>query len=321
MPSKRPSGPRQQGQPPQRQRRTLSCLPCRIYKLRCDRSVPCRTCSRYGREDRCRQNPPPANVFTRQASHQNTDVPVRPDIRLTPSESPISHQFSDSLVTEAADITGSTPVLPPLNHPQANRLEVANVPESDSHNHGHVPETPSSLAVSSAPSWQTSARETVASAVAMRSQNLPNHTLLDEPAAYWKRYLVDILPSQNQCDMFVAYFFENINWTYQAIHAPSFRAEYAAFWTTPVDDIDLIWLSLLYMILCLGAFFIPSQVAEVGAFEAADLTLLHRRWYSASRQALHYGGHDARPTVTQLQVFLISQTYWYSTKTIESLNS
>jgi hypothetical protein len=121
--------------------------------------------------------------------------------------------------------------------------------------------------------------------------------------------------------MLVSYFFENINWMYQSIHAPSFRSEMTAFWDTEVDDVDLIWLALLYIILCLGAFFAPSSVAEAVGFEETDLPKLHRRWYAASRQALQAGGHDVKPTFLAVQVFIVSQTYWYCTKNVEALNS
>jgi hypothetical protein len=121
--------------------------------------------------------------------------------------------------------------------------------------------------------------------------------------------------------MLVSYFFENINWIYQAIHAPSLRDQHGKFWANDVNDIDLNWLALLYIILCLGAVYIPSQMAEAVGFEASDLPSLHRRWYAASRQALHAGGYDSKPTLVQLQVFLLSQLYWYATKNIEALNS
>ncbi|CAM1505879.1 Fc.00g115160.m01.CDS01 [Cosmosporella sp. VM-42] len=170
-------------------------------------------------------------------------------------------------------------------------------------------------------SQESSPPLTVASAIISRSHDLSDRTLLDEPVSYWKRYLISVLPTQTQCDLLVSYFFENINWIYQAIHAPSFRSEYAKFWATDVADIDLIWVALLYMILCLGGIFIPSQMAEAGGFEASELPLLYQRWYSACRQALHAGGHDSKPTLTQIQVFLISQLYWYSTKNVEVLNS
>lgn len=146
-------------------------------------------------------------------------------------------------------------------------------------------------------------------------------TLLDEPQVFWKRYLVGVLPTQNQSDLLVSFFFENFNWIYQTIHAPSFRAQYGQFWTKDVADVDLVWLALLFMILCLSSLHIPSELAEVSGFEVSELALLSKRWYSASRQALHAGGYDSKPTLTQIQVFLISQLYWYGMKNVEALNS
>ncbi|KAJ9145455.1 Transcription factor [Pleurostoma richardsiae] len=146
-------------------------------------------------------------------------------------------------------------------------------------------------------------------------------TFLEDETIYWKRRLVSVLPSQNQCDLLVSYFFENINWVYQVIHGPSFRAEYAALWAKDVADVDLIWLSLLFIIVCLSSMCMPGEMAEAVGFETADMEGLTRRWYLACRQALQAGGYDAKPTLTQIQVFLISQPYWYSTKSIETLNS
>lgn len=162
---------------------------------------------------------------------------------------------------------------------------------------------------------------TVASAIIARSSNLSDASLLDEPTSYWRHYLITALPSQTQCDMLVSYYFENINWIYQAIHAPSFRAEYNAFWTRNVDSIDLIWLALLCMMLCLSSLYMPSQMAEAAGFEASELPKLSLRWYAAARQALLAGGQDSKPTLTAIQVFLVSQLYWYASKNIEALNS
>ena len=162
---------------------------------------------------------------------------------------------------------------------------------------------------------------TVASALLFRPTDMTQRCLFDEPVSFWKQYLIGILPSQAQCDMFVTYFFENLNWMYQSIHGPSFRNEYAALWNSDVEDVDLIWLALLFMILGLGAFFAPSSVAEVVGLEADDLPKLHRRWWAASRQALQAGGYDSKPTLTAVQVFIISQSYLYCTKNVEALNS
>jgi hypothetical protein len=102
---------------------------------------------------------------------------------------------------------------------------------------------------------------------------------------------------------------------------PTFRAEYERFWNTSVDDVGLTWVAMLYMMLCLSAMHMPDQMAEAGGFEVKEMPRLSNRWYSASRQALHAGDFDAKPDLIQIQVFLISQIYWYSTKKVEVLNS
>lgn len=304
----------------QRQRRTLSCLPCRLYKLKCDRVVPCESCCRYGREDRCRLNPPPAAVMGHSGGHGSPAVFPRVETATPPSISTRGNlPLTPSSVAESFRVAGISPAADsddflPLGSADARRASSHTAGLLTSGFNQHHDGGP-------AESLTSFDGVTVASAIISRSYNLSNRTLLDEPASYWRRYLISILPSQTQCDMLVSYFFENIAWIYQAVHAPSFRSEYAEFWTTEVDKIDLIWLALLYMMLCLGALFIPSQMAEAAGFEAADLPVLYRRWYNAARQALQAGGYESKPTLTQLQVFLVSQIYWYSTKNVEVLNS
>ncbi|KAL2204243.1 hypothetical protein CC79DRAFT_1360159 [Sarocladium strictum] len=258
-----------------RQRRTLSCLPCRLSKLRCDRATPCQMCIRHSREHRCRANPPSAS-----------DVTVTRNPRLK--------DLAPTGVTSEAEIEDQSPFTPasPSEHDRPRDIDVSVA--------GNI---------------------SVASAVASRTRDARDKTLFDEPISYWKRHLVSILPSQSQCDMLVSYFLENINWIYQAIHAPSLRQQHATIWASDVDELELDCLALLYIILCLGAVYIPSQMAEAVGFETSQLPVLHRRWYAASRQALHVGGYDSKPTLIQLQVFLLSQLYWYATKNIEALNS
>lgn len=164
-------------------------------------------------------------------------------------------------------------------------------------------------------------KTSVASFVLRNALNMKKRTLLDEDQMFWKRYLTSLLPSQNQCDFLVSLFFENINWIYQTVHAPSFRSEYSTFWSSCLEDIDLIWLSLLFIMLALSATAIPSAMAESAGLEPAELAPLADRLYSASRHALHAGSYDLKPCLTQIQVFSVSQTYWYAMKNIEALNS
>lgn len=295
---------------PRRKRRTLSCLPCRLHKLRCDRVIPCENCCRYGREDRCRLNPPPEAAVVPSMNHGVPSVLPRMEIDTPNSWKGHLPPTPSSVVDESAKASEASPFAsqPMFGEQTRPGPPLSNISQSHRSFEGYE-------------GGSTLDRLTVASAIISRSYNSSDTTLLDQPALYWKRYLISTLPSQTQCDMLVSYFFENINWIYQAIHAPSFRAEYARFWTTEVVEVDLIWLALLYMILCLGALFIPSQMAEATGFEASDLPVFYHRWYSAARQALVAGGYDSKPTLTQIQVFLISQIYWYSTKNVEVLNS
>jgi hypothetical protein len=41
----------------------------------------------------------------------------------------------------------------------------------------------------------------------------------------------------------------------------------------------------------------------------------------SSRRALRAGDFEARPCLTQLQTFSVTQLYWYATNDIETLNS
>ena len=71
-PSSVSGSPLSRNKPRQAPRRLpLSCLPCRQHKLRCDRQLPCNTCTRYHRADQCLQNPAPAR------GRKNVEVPRR----------------------------------------------------------------------------------------------------------------------------------------------------------------------------------------------------------------------------------------------------
>jgi hypothetical protein len=302
-----------QGLPRTRQRRALSCLPCRLHKLRCDRSIPCQSCRRFERQDSCRLNPAPALTFTRPALSSSSQVSAL-GLPLTPvnvsgadagRNDPISQSSNGTLALSDDWSASNSSSNSGTYHVRLNRFrpELGRITDPD---RGHN---------------DNSGGVSVEAFTLRNSLSPDNHTFLDEPQIYWKRHLTSILPPATQCDLLVFYFFENVNWIYQAIHCPSFRAEYWQFWSTDVAEIDLIWMALLFMVLCLSALHIPAEVANVAGLEVSQLELLSRRFYSASRQALHAGGYDSKPTLTQIQVFLISQIYWYSMKNVEALNS
>lgn len=139
--------------------------------------------------------------------------------------------------------------------------------------------------------------------------------------SFWKAQLVALLPTQNQCDLLLCYYLENINWVYQAIHVPSFRNECSKFWNSNLEDVDLIWLSLLYTIISLSALYVPPDMAEAVGFKQSAIRELAHVWHNASRQALYAGGFESKPCLTQLSTFLVTQLYWLATKNAEAMNS
>ena len=144
---------------------------------------------------------------------------------------------------------------------------------------------------------------------------------IKEQELFWKQHLCENLPNQSQCDLLICYYFENLNWIFQSIHVPSFRKDYAIFWNADVTEVNLIWLSLLYTIISLSALYIPISAMGIVGISSNSIRDLAHVWHSASRQALHAGGFESKPSLTQLQTFSITQLYWYATNNVEILNS
>lgn len=140
-------------------------------------------------------------------------------------------------------------------------------------------------------------------------------------AMFWKSQLLSVLPQRAQCDLLVSYYTDHMDWVYHGLHIPSFYAAYAKFWESEIGDVDIIWLSLLYTILSCGALYVPFSDAEAVGLDRSNLRHLANVWHSASRQALHAGGFEAKPCLTQLQTFLVTQLYWLATRNVETLNS
>lgn len=137
----------------------------------------------------------------------------------------------------------------------------------------------------------------------------------------WKTLLVKLLPTRTQADILLTYFIEHINWIFQTVHIPTFRREYSHLWEGEVEEADLIWLSLLFTIISLSALYIPIDAVELVGLPRDSIRRYAHVWHHASLQALQAGKYEARPTLTQLQTFSVTQLYWFATNNIETLNS
>ncbi|KAK5055422.1 hypothetical protein LTR84_013172 [Exophiala bonariae] len=303
-------------------RKPLSCLPCRQHKLRCDRQIPCGTCSRYRREDVCRLHPAPPKGKSRRVAAQHV------------GSSAVSgtEPFPQSHTVETAPFQAT-------NNAQASRA-----PEQRSEQLvGHVHMKSAVQAINSTLATQTGSvlshgQDPIGPSdpIVLFPQILP---LLQLPSAdvdtctllstvdtisqklRWKTLLVNLLPSRTQSDILFSYFVEHINWIFHTVHIPSFRKEYAQLWDGRVEDIDLIWLSLLFSIISLAALYVPVNAVEFVGLQGDTIRQQADLWHHASLQALQAGNYESKPNLTQLQTFSVTQLYWYATNNIEILNS
>ncbi|KAH8692113.1 fungal-specific transcription factor domain-containing protein [Talaromyces proteolyticus] len=282
-------------------RRALSCYLCRKHKLKCDRQIPCHSCIRYQREDQCRENPAPS-ASARITSRQSPSI-IAPGCLPAPPK-----PGGDSLL-EILKFPMKYTVNALVECCQSNsRLDPAYT-TLFLHSRFTLP----ILLPQSMPMGSVLGDSKVTS-----SSLIPRHI---DSKLFWRVQLASLLPPRKLCDRLVSYYVENIDLIYHAIHIPSFQHQYNALWTLNTAEIDLIWLALLLTVISISALMAPKEYVEtLGIANSAGHDWAHV-WHQASRQALHTGEFELKPTLTQLQVFLCTQIYWLETKNHEILNS
>ena len=328
-------------------RQALNCLPCRQRKLKCDRQMPCSSCMRSKREDECRQNPPaatspvnargghPNEKFT-AASAASLPSPSSADFMLMPNaegehgdEAGVESQAGTEQPLSAADTVALQPSFTlPASESVSNLSMEASYSELHASRHdkaGMLPlATPRSndmLGFSvDAVEAETAPSELLPSSTLMKLFPAPGIQGPRLQKVFWKRQLCHMLPSRNQCDVLLSYYLENLQWMFQSVHEPTVRDQYADFWRSKTEDIDLAWLSLLFAMLASAALYIPIAVAESVGISASKVREQAHVWHYGSQQALCVGGNESKPCFVQLQTFNVSVLYWYATKEVDALN-
>lgn len=312
-------------------RKPLSCLACRNHKLRCDRRVPCGTCTRYNRESQCRLNPaplPPPRRRKRAPARASARVPASPSLVAPPQDrspcAPRQDQNSHGLPAHTSTVTESTrdhassavyiQDISPANHVlgQSSRADAYTLGDASSLTTFDMQR----------PIW-TSLRQLLADAARGQESTLPWNSVMD---FHYRRQLAQqqltsVLPSRSQCDLLLNFFLEHINWMFQTVHEPSLRREYALFWEEHASCTNFIWMSLLFTILSVSALHVPLEAVDVVGLPRQAIRSLGQVWHHASRHALKAGDCESKPCLVQLQTFSITQLYWYATNQVEVINS
>ena len=312
---------RKSRKPPRRQ--PLSCLPCRQHKLRCDRHIPCGTCSRYRREDVCRLHPAPPRGRSRQQTANASGAGALNANELDPRDR-LAAASTSGLSYDARQHNGAPQESVQLvGHVHMESAAQA-MTSSLAAQRGGIPAAPAySPAVASD---ATILFPQILPLLQLQASTLDPLTLLSTTNQAnlklpWTRLLVKLLPTRTQSDILFSYFVEHINWIFQTVHIPSFRKDYARLWDARMEDVDLTCLSLLFTIISLSALYIPIHAVEFVGLDGDTVRQLAHLWHHASLQALQAGNYEAKPTLTQLQTFSVTQLYWYATNNIEILNS
>ena len=300
-------------------RQPLSCLACRQHKLRCDRRIPCSTCVRYRRETQCRQNPAPPSrkkkgrsVTEQAALDDEHDSSVQDDL----ASAPLTRIGSENVQTVGSVSNSQRP------QPPRERIQSCSAPATEGFAALARLLGMNSSMDGTSTSTPTSLPQILAEA--NRVEQISSWWAFLDPQnrrRLWQKQLSAVLPSRSQCDLLINYYLDHINWIFQTVHVPSFRREHAQFWDSDVHEVDLIWLSLLLTMISVSALYVPLESIEVVGCPRDSIRHLAHVWHLASQHALRAGEYDAKPCLTQLQAFSVTQLYWYATNNIETMNS
>ncbi|GAA5906084.1 hypothetical protein JCM6882_003554 [Rhodosporidiobolus microsporus] len=138
--------------------------------------------------------------------------------------------------------------------------------------------------------------------------------------------IVKALPGKEATVWLVERYFGSVAWLFNHLHAPSFRAELAFFHAhilpTRAHEVDLFYLALLLMVLCLAldsTYYKRSPLALEAAaddeddplkeYSAEERKLLPERWFAASMRALRLAEWETVPRVRTIQTIVLFTQY------------
>ena len=278
-----------------------NCLPCRKHKLRCGRQQPCLNCVRYAREGECHRPElisPLSGILVSPTPEDTSPAPMAPAPSML--EQRLLEYHERRLSMQSRNVGGFDNVSDGGSSGECSQGGLLQQGES-----------PLRSSMLQAPIFVLGLPPSIVS---------PGLSGEADGQLLWQRYGVEQLPDRNQCDMLLSYYLEHCQWYYQTLHVPSFRRQYDDFWRNHHDasDTNFAWLSLLYSILAVASLNLPQYAQDLVGFAAKESRVRARSWFLLSRQALHTCGFEYKPTLTQLQTYLVTQAYLYDMTTMEN---
>lgn len=208
-----------------RNRRVVSCVPCRTRKLKCDRQQPCSSCVKRHDERSCiffvQKDPDAGHGHVRHVSPAQKNE-MRAKLNML-------EDLVSAMVSQSQPSSSSTR---PLS--QSRPQHYSAVLDSIRDLQGFVDADFASPAPARTASEQRPARETV------QASHFPEVALretLDEVLGY--------LPPRAECDSILASYFQQVYMIPAVCHVGQFQRMYEQFWKHP-GSVSPLWLSMLF---------------------------------------------------------------------------
>ncbi|KAG9258563.1 uncharacterized protein F5Z01DRAFT_202367 [Emericellopsis atlantica] len=297
-----------------RNRPPVSCEPCRTRRLKCDRSLPCESCSKRDKAASCHYAP---NAI-RSTTKRNAGKPRNMVDRLDDLETLLSSLVPGARPPKTHD--SERIQSPESAAPSANRLtpETPHLQQSEDGNVSYI--DPSH--------WQSiledirEVREHLSpgqvknSGSSLQSNGNMHTSSGDDPALYLGasapgslEAILATLPPQPICDKLVSGYFGMQFMVLGIIHPEKFQGEYKAFWDSPGTSSPL-WIALLFAILSFMAALrlrIDAQGFRAGGLP--DPSILQ----GAAKQCLILGNY-ATANEHALEAFILHMQSYFVTQ-------
>ncbi|KAF2021927.1 hypothetical protein BU24DRAFT_488249 [Aaosphaeria arxii CBS 175.79] len=254
--------------PIKRARPQLSCAPCRLGKLKCNREHPvCDQCIKRARHDECKYVPPPPK--NKQA--QNMRGRIRNLENLVVSLMNEKGQCQKGGAGETTDETKSKKI----KGENKNSKSSQDGPNVDSFGKLHITSDGSETYVG-AGHWTSLLQEIEEVKESLDEQESSEEPRDEDwdgfhtrstvtfgiPKPVTKAMLIQEMPVKDETDRLLSLWFNSADPLLFLIHAPTFQEEYKQFWKDPTDT-PIMWIALLYCIMAMGIIVGPRNPGMV----------------------------------------------------------
>lgn len=111
------------------------------------------------------------------------------------------------------------------------------------------------------------------------------------------------IPNRVKSESLVSFFADDLSWIDGVVHVPTFLRQHDAFWAKSdrgqVDDDN--WLALYFAVLCLAAYFMEADHAQLNGFQPAELGRLAKVWFDCSIAVLMRNNYIGASSFVALQ--------------------